>query len=216
MTRIGARYPSLAAAAVLSLAASSALAVPIPALQSFTDPAIFFSQDQSLGYLFTANSDITVTSLGFYDNLDNGFNAAHEVGIYSTGGTLLASVSLSSGTVHALIGDFRYAALGSSLNLLAGNDYYIVGTTLNDDWVFQAANIVTAPEVTYVQSYFFAPSDSAGGTIHFPNTLAAEREYMTVNFLFDQATATAVPEPGTLALLGVGLLALAGRHRRAS
>ena len=207
-------WSALAVAAALSLSASSALAVPIPALQSFTNPSVFFSQDQSLGYRFTVNSNISVSSLGFYDSFGDGFNASHEVGIYSTGGTLLASVTLASGSVHSLIGDFRYGSLGSSLSLLAGLDYYIVGTTLNDDWVFQASNIVTVPEVSYVASYFTSPSGVAGGTIHFPNALASDREYMTVNFLIEQGAA--IPEPGTLVLLGAGLLALAARRRRAS
>src|SRR4051812_15566279 len=70
----------LVAAAFLLGAGQAAHASPVI---SFTSPTIDFNNVTHLvGWQFTANTNITVTSLGFYDNPVNGLTATHDVGIY--------------------------------------------------------------------------------------------------------------------------------------
>lgn len=170
---------------------------------------MFGSQDNSLGYRFTANSDVSVSALGYYDPGGVSLTATHEVGIFSSAGTLLASATVSN--AGFVLDDFRYANLGSALSLTGGLDYYIAGTTLGADlWVYQASNIVTDPAISYVASYFVS---STGGVLAFPANLASAREYMTVNFLIDGQPA-AVPEPSTWALACVAMVAGLGGYVR--
>ena len=168
-----------------------------PAIISFTSPALFGSQDNSLGYQFHVNSNIGVSALGYWDV--GGLNNTHAVGIFSSGGLLLGSANVGPGA--SVIGNFGYANLGSTLNLSSGQDYFIAGTTLgNDNWVFQANGIVTDPSVNYVGSFFVS---GTSGVLTFPSAPAAGRQYMEVNFLIGSASTT--PEPASGVLIGLGL-----------
>ena len=51
----------------------------------------------SLGFQFTTNNQITLTSLGYFDEWGKGFLTPHEVGIFNALGTLLTSTILSAG-----------------------------------------------------------------------------------------------------------------------
>ena len=83
-------------------------------------------------------SDLLVTSLGFYDGPNTSVaNAAsafgdglledHQVGIYNSSGTLLATTTIPAGTSAALVGEFRYLTLSEPITLLAGQSYTIAG-----------------------------------------------------------------------------------------
>lgn len=198
--------------ALLAILLSPVAANADPILASFDNPSVFFGQDQSLGYAFSSDTSATITALGFWDSGGDGFAANHEVGIWDAGGTLLGLVNLSAGTSNTLIGDFRYADLASAISLVAGATYFIAGTTAADDWVFQASNIIMDTGFNYLGSYFYSPSGNVGGSALFPNTLAADREYMTVNAFASESVS--VPEPGTLALLGIGLLGIGATRRK--
>ena len=110
-----------------------------------------------------------------------------------------------------MIDDFRYANLSSAVNLVAGATNFLAGTTLADDWVYQATNIVMGAGQNYLGSYFTSPSGSAGGSAHFPDAAATDRQYMTVNALVANAS---VPEPSIIMLFGLGLLGLGFTRRR--
>lgn len=76
------------------------------------------------GFMFQPNSDILVTSLGYYDHLRDGFAFAHSVGIFAVSNRLLlASATITSS--NSLIGDFRFASI--SPVLLRGCHLYILG-----------------------------------------------------------------------------------------
>lgn len=179
-------------------------------LTSVTGPAVWANtdnQDHSLGWAFTTTG-ITVAALGYNDY---GFGMPHNVGLYDSGGTLLASVAVSGGST--LLNGYRYVNLGSSLNLGAGT-YYLVGTTLgvNDGWTYQAASFATGPGVTYAGSFY---TSGTGGTLAFPATSAPDRQYLLTNFSTDRLGG-AVPEPGTWSLLIIGFgVAGATLRRRA-
>jgi len=174
-----------------------------PILTSFDNPSVFFSQDHTLGYAFSSNTNTSITALGFFDSDFDGFAAGHQVGLWDSGGTLLGQVNLGAGTVETLIGDFRYANLSSSINLIAGDTYYLAGTTVSDDWVYQASNIVMDSGINYLGSYYIS------GAFAFPSNYASSREYVTVN-----AITSSIPEPASIALLGLGLAGIGFARRK--
>ncbi|MCX6878990.1 MAG: carboxypeptidase-like regulatory domain-containing protein [Verrucomicrobia bacterium] len=82
----------------------------------------------------TGASSVYVTKLGYVDRDQNGFNVTHQVGIWDAAGALLGSVTVPAGTDGELIGDFRYAPLGSVIVLAPNTSYALGGYTQGDDW----------------------------------------------------------------------------------
>lgn len=180
-----------------------------PILQAFTGPSVFFGQDHSLGHAFSSSAATSLTALGVWESNGDGFASSHQVGVFNSAGTLLGLVTLSAGTSNALRSGFRYATLAAPVNLNASATYFLAGTTLDDDWVFQASSISMAPGFSYLGSYF---TSFTGGLAQFPASFAAGREYMTVHALTGADT---VPEPLSLSLPGTGLAAMVARRQYA-
>jgi hypothetical protein len=74
----------------------------------FQTTSTFSYTEASIGFAFTVNAPVTVSALGYFDFLSDGFATPHDVGIYDSSGTLLTQALLSPGTVNQLIGNFRY------------------------------------------------------------------------------------------------------------
>ncbi len=181
-------------------------AVPMAGVDSFTNPVIYDNESHSLGYQFTATSNVTITALGFFDSFGDGFSGDHFVGLWDENHDLLASVELSAGADALLIDDFRYEDTEFSVQLTAGESYFIAGTTGFDEWVFQADNITTHINISYDGSYY---SLFTGNNLVFPGTATPGKDYMTVNFLVETETAS-VPEPASILLFATGIIGLVG------
>src|SRR5262249_41879634 len=67
------------------------------AAYSFSTAPTSVQTPLSLGFLFTANQDLTIVSLGYYDDTAEGFVTAHTVGIFDSTGTLMVSATLDAG-----------------------------------------------------------------------------------------------------------------------
>ena len=191
-----------------------------PAIAWDGSQADFYSDTDgpfTLGFQFRVESDITVTALGAFDYLGDGFVTPHSVGIWTlAGGTPLATAAIPAGTVGSLAGQFRYVAI-AGLSLSAHTEYIIGASefygTINDIY----AGSVPVPAFSTASQVTFLGERGAGEapglvfpTVHFdalsPATFGA-------NFQFD-----AVPEPSAWALLGCGLalFACARRYAKAS
>ena len=83
----------------------------------------------TLGNKFVVGAEnLLVTRLGYADlNNGDGLIDGHQVGIWQADGTLLGSVTVPAGGGAANVNDFRYAALGSAVTLLANQTYVIAG-----------------------------------------------------------------------------------------
>jgi len=113
-------------ATLLYMAMVDATHASTVALQGFsggsTFPA-FNGTNQTLGWEFTPTSNIWVTDLGFWDSTTSTpLSQAHDVGLWTTGGTLLASITIQ--TTSTLMGAFRFEPI-TALNLTAGTSYLI-------------------------------------------------------------------------------------------
>ncbi|HWQ92015.1 MAG TPA: LamG-like jellyroll fold domain-containing protein, partial [Clostridia bacterium] len=78
-------------------------------------------------------SALNVTALGFEDADGSGFNSAHQIALWDTNGTLLASVTVPAGTAAPLEGAWRYATLPSPVALLSGTTYFVGAEVFDGD-----------------------------------------------------------------------------------
>jgi hypothetical protein len=179
-----------------------------PAILWDGSQANFFSDVDgpfTVGFQFRVESDITVTALGAFDYLGDGFVTPHIVGLWTlAGGAPIATATVPSGTAGSLVGQFRYVST-SGISLSANTEYIIGASefygTVNDIY----AGSVPVPAFSTASEVTFMGARGAGEapglvfpTVHFeplsPTTFGA-------NFQFE-----IVPEPSTGALLGCGLV----------
>jgi len=164
----------------------------------------------TLGWQFSTTGTITVTDLGLFDDSQDGFAERHELGLWDSAGNLLASTFVGVGTGDPLVNQFRYADI---VDIVLGAGTYQIGALFAsgaDPLLFpgEATGFATDSAITFIASAF-----ASGGTLTNPTSSAGtDPSYFGPNFLFE---ATAVPEPGSLALLAIGLIAIASKRRKA-
>jgi hypothetical protein len=200
--------------AVLLLTLSPALAVAqTPGITFGATPTTFTpGLTATRGWEFTVSQAIDVVSLGLYDAGGDGLVNSHQIGLWSSSSTLLASTTIASGTSATLGFDsFRYVTLANSLRLDPGTfrigAFYVDGD--GDQIAQNAAPVGAAGFVTFVDSRLSGPSFGDPTT---PSAVVGGA--FGPNFQFRAAT-TVVPEPSSVVLLltGAGVLALVGRRR---
>ena len=168
----------------------------------------------TVGWSFTANSDLTVTELGYFDYGGNGLGEAHPVGIWDDTGNLLGSTTVQ--TNGTLIGGFRYASV-PAIALESGRNYVIAGFQSNESLASRIDGLATGnfsayAGITYGNSLMeFTPVFSRPGY----DLINIGAPAIGPNFrATESATIAPVPEPGTavcgFALAMVGLI---GRRR---
>ena len=108
-----------------------ALLVPTASFSAaidFASAPVAHDSQLSLGFVFTTNADVEVTSLGYYDEDQDGFLTNHEVGIFNSNGQLLISTMLTAGSESHLDGLYRYRAV-TPITLPANETFTIAATT---------------------------------------------------------------------------------------
>ena len=170
-------------------------------------------------FLTSYNYYPQVNYLGYYDNGGDGLANSHVVSLWdnSAGNTLLATVTVPAGTAAPLVDGFRWVQLSSTVNLTYNNWYIIDAQTDNvDTWgdlitgdgqvAFsgQYANLDGGYEFSRAGRYDSSepPSNQAGGS---------DAIYPAANLGYNLIP---VPEPSTLALLGIGAGMLLGIARK--
>lgn len=156
-----------------------------------------------LGLDFNVNSTITVTSIGAWDNGDNGFSSPIAVGIYDRGTTSLMGSVVSITTANSTaVGGYRYFSLSTPIQLDAGFQGSLVATGFSATDQFRAgttnfANQTGGSSITYVGGRY-------GATL-FPSTVdaAVTSPYLTASFQFVTGV---IPEPSTYCMLVMGVV----------
>ena len=192
------------------LASSGARAVPVSAWELATVSGNW-SDSWSFGDLFTVgSSNITVSSLGALDVGLDGFKSnGILVGLYrESDQALLASTALNSS--NGLVGNYRFASI-ADVQLQANTAYRVVAVNGDDDYnTALGSPVAVDPRITW-NGYGYCRS----AALSFCNAnMGSERTWMANFRLDDDSSGGKVPEPSSLALLGLGLLALVARKAR--
>lgn len=177
----------------------------------FNAPTTNFTNGQwSLGFQFTTNKTINVTSLGFYDDFQNDLTQDHDIGIFDKTGNLLVQGTVKPG--DALDGFFRYTSVQST-QLQAGGTFFIASTTGTENYTFNPTGFSVNPNITFVSSVF-----RFSDTLVFPMAASdtqnsdGNKGYFGPNF---EAEIPAVPTPALLpGLIGLGLGAWRNTKKR--
>lgn len=164
----------------------------------------------SLGYSFSIDQPgASLTGLGFYDEGGDGLATSHDIGIYTSTGTLVASATVAAGTSDTLLSGFRYNRNIAGAVLLAPGNYVIATVTGSQDaYLYRAASVNPGAGIAYGENrYVKSP------TLAFPTTnyMPEDFGYFGANFTYEVAP---VPEPASIAALGVGVVALVRRRRK--
>jgi len=204
MFNIGAGAARALATLALVIGAGQALAAPAVLVGNTTGDTLS-NPPFTLGWAFTANSNITVTALGLFDSSQDGLAERHAVGLWDSSGNLLATTILGAGAVEPLTNQFRYSTLGSSVALTAGASYHIgaLFSTGADQVLFPGttASFAAAGEINFDGATY-----GTGGALADPVNSFGGQGFFGPNFLFD-ATGT-VPEPTSLLLVALAIGAL--------
>jgi hypothetical protein len=158
------------------------------------------------GWMFSSANPLTVTALGYYDSGGDGLADTHDVGIFTSGGVLLVSTTVPSGTAGTLESAWRFVDIAPYL--LPAGSYVIAGTTVDTsaDPITTFGNITLAVGLTLLDHGLYV----SGSDLAFPTEPG--NGYYNANFLFDPVGGGAVPEPSTW-VMGASALVLLGLRR---
>ena len=160
----------------------------------------------SNGWRFQALQNVDVVSLGYWDwaGDGDGFASDVNVAIWTDAGTPLGSLTVPAGASGTLIDEFRYANLTTPIPLSSGQFYRIAASATAGDLPYNfSAPITESAAIDYDTGYYTFVS----APLTFPTTVGGVGSFFGPNFLY-------VPEPSSLALAGLGLLAICCRRRR--
>ena len=192
----------------------------------------------SLGFEFTANSNVFVTSLGYYTdpgyagaNFVNlspaqsgapSYDESHEVGLYqviaATGIVPATVVQIASATVgngSTRSGDFGYTQITAPVALVAGGDYVLAGVSGADDPYVYDVQDYSQPNnsgLTVDPAISYTQDRYAGSaTLVYPTLTDPNSEagFFGPNLQFtNNLPVSAAPEPSQFTILGLAALGL--------
>jgi hypothetical protein len=196
---------------VLTVIALAAFALPMRAVPvaafDFTNPQLGSTSPITLGFDFTVHSALLVTHLGIFDQNANGLGASHQVGLWTNTGSLLAQVTIPSGTAATLDDSFRYLALDTSVLLNPG--VYVVGARMDGFEIY--AQKATIENLTGLVSYGTSRLHNADTSFTYPekvNPFGDNAAYFGPN-LKVEAVSQNVPDSGGWSLMAISFLGLA-------
>lgn len=171
------------------------------------DDSAFLENPAVLGFSFDVSAaGMIVTQLGVYDHNGDGLISSHQVGLWDSSGTLLASGTVASGTTSPLDAngyfrtvDIPYLWVPPGTGYQVGAYYASVGPGTDADILgsYTSSQTTVDPLISFVHSRIV---ENSGFVAPTADTLGSNR-------LFG-ASFNTIPEPTTLALLLSGSLAV--------
>lgn len=197
--------------AVIAATLLAALCVATPAsatpVYTFTKTPDAMTGSYTFKQKFTVGSTaIAIDSLGFYDYLGNGLAESHLMGLFDNTGTLLVSTTMAAGSGNVLQNGFRWQGIATTV-FAAGSTFSLVSQS-NLDPHNMMPGFALNPKVTSVEGGYVS------GASFNPNAISTFKDNIIWTGNFNIADSV-VPEPTSLALMGLGIAALAFRPKKA-
>jgi hypothetical protein len=175
----------------------------------------------SAGYQFTLSASSVVNALGLWDEGRDGLAASPAVALWTAGGSLLTSTTVSNGSTPVASGspDGRWLFQAVNPLTIGPGDYVVAAFYANEDVMRITNTIVDSSHpigltlATGVTFDFGRVGQSA--SLAFP-TATVLSPSMTVRYFGPNVDLQAVPEPVTLAFVGTGLACLTARMKRST
>jgi len=154
----------------------------------------YYPNSGTVGTEFEANRNLTLSMLGIWDENGDGLSDAHDVALFATDGTLLASVTIAAGTSNPLVNGYRWAD-AAPVALVQGT-HYVLGAFYpdGDDRFKDRATI--DPAFTLVKDLY-----RDGAPFDIPTT---EYFYDGRGWYGPNLQAVPIPAAVLLGLLGLG------------
>lgn len=198
---------------VVLLLSGATFAVPVTALT--VSGGILSSNTFTWGYLFSLSQNVTITSLGVFDDAGDGMAQAQNVAIWDSGGTMVLQGVVAAGSSDPLIDGFRFtSALTGSTSFAAGT--YTIGTQRIGSGTVNASFRGVVSTVSGVN--FLGTVDNGSSTVFSQPTFGNQNAMIGPSFQIDDPTPAPELSPGGLPITLVMLtcMVLMGQRRQAS
>jgi hypothetical protein len=165
----------------------------------------------SLGYLFQANTNLTVTGLGTFDNGSlTTLPSLQQVGLWDSSGNLLASAFTGGNSTQ--IGLWAFSSI-TPITLIAGNDY-VVGSQGDAIYGVVGTPVTVNPNITFLSSAFYFQGQIGNTPLHEPVPDYSLTTAFSAGDFGGNIQITGVPEPASLLLVSSSLVCLIGLRRK--
>jgi hypothetical protein len=172
------------------------------------------------GWNFQVNNSypydaISITELGVFDSGGDGLDNPHQVGLWTTDGTLLASATVPAGSLAPLVDGYRYVSIApvTVTKIFSATFGYIIAAQYSagdtDDLVTPVSGALSTGVFPLTGSFPAIGRYGLGPGLPFPNQPTIPMEgsigpgFWEPNFQF-----VAVPEPSVFAFFALGSLLL--------
>jgi hypothetical protein len=142
-----------------------------PAILSTTGGSADLLGGYCIGWEFSVTQSYVVTKLGWWDADGLGLAATHSVALYTDGGTLLRSGSVSPNS--ELIGQYRYGVIPEYI-LNTGSKYVVVGNLDYDSFLGYCTSVTMSVGLTWHRG-LYTPTTSTLPALTFP-TIGSDRD----------------------------------------